>query len=106
MALLALNLVPIYEFRCPKGHQFETFHKMADPDPEVCEVCGKGPLVKVLHPVPVHFKGSGFYSTDYGRKGRPRDSSDSDGAKKDESKDVKKIEKSDKSDKKPAAKES
>ena len=105
MALLALNLVPIYEFRCPKGHQFEVFHKMADPDPEVCEVCGKGPLVKVLHPVPVHFKGSGFYSTDYGRKGRPRDSSDSDGAgKKDES--VKKIEKSDKTQKKPAAKES
>jgi putative FmdB family regulatory protein len=105
MALLALNLVPIYEFRCPKGHQFEVFHKMADPDPEVCEVCGKGPLVKVLHPVPVHFKGSGFYSTDYGRKGRPRDSSDSDGAaKKDES--VKKVEKSDKTQKKPAAKES
>ena len=80
---------------------------MADPDPEVCEICGAAPLVKVLHPVPVHFKGSGFYSTDYGRKGRKRDSSDSDGAaKKDESKDVKKIEKSDKSDKKPAAKES
>ena len=97
MALLALNLVPIYEFRCPKGHQFEVFHKMADPDPEVCEVCGKGPLVKVLHPVPVHFKGSGFYSTDYGRGGRKRDSSDSDGgAKKDESKDVKKIEKPEK----------
>ena len=86
---------------------------MADPDPEGCEVCGKGPLVKVLHPVPVHFKGSGFYSTDYGRGGRKRDSSDSsppgDSGSKDGSKDVKKIEKSDKSeksDKKPAAKES
>jgi predicted nucleic acid-binding Zn ribbon protein len=80
---------------------------MTDPDPEACEVCGAGPLVKVLHPVTVHFKGSGFYSTDYGRKGRKRDSSDSsseDGGKKDES--VKKVEKSDKSDKKPAAKES
>jgi putative FmdB family regulatory protein len=101
--------VPIYEFRCPKGHLFEVFHKMADPDPEVCEVCGAAPLVKVLHPVPVHFKGSGFYSTDYGRKGRKRDSSDSsseDGGKKDES--VKKIDKSEsgKSEKKPAAKES
>ena len=40
---------------------------MSDPDPEVCEVCGASPLVKVLHPVPIHFKGSGFYSTDYGR---------------------------------------
>lgn len=98
--------MPIYEYRCPKGHQFDVFHRMTDPDPEVCEVCGKGPLVKVLHPVPVHFKGSGFYSTDYGRKGRKRDSSDSSsegGGKKDES--VKKVEKSDKSEKKPAAKE-
>ena len=79
---------------------------MADPDPEVCEVCGASPLVKVMHPVPIHFKGSGFYSTDYGRKGKKRDSSDSspDGGKKDES--VKKVEKSDKSEKKSAAKES
>ena len=108
--MLALIDVPIYEYRCPQGHLVEVFHRMADPDPEGCEVCGKGPLVKVLHPVPVHFKGSGFYSTDYGRKGRKRDSSDSspdgDGGG---SKDVKKIEKPDKSgksEKKPAAKES
>ena len=83
---------------------------MADPDPEVCEVCGAAPLVKVLHPVPVHFKGSGFYSTEYGRGGRKRDSSgDGDGgAKKDEKKADKpdKSDKSDKSEKKPAAKES
>ena len=62
---------------------------MSDPDPEVCEVCGAAPLQKVFHPVPIHFKGSGFYSTDYGRKGRKRDSSDSspaDGGKKDEKK--------------------
>ncbi len=102
--------MPIYEYRCPKGHQFEVFHRMTDPDPEACEVCGKGPLVKVLHPVPVHFKGSGFYSTDYGRGGRKRDSSDSsaggdgDGPKA-EPKDAKKSEKSDKPEKKPAAKE-
>jgi predicted nucleic acid-binding Zn ribbon protein len=77
---------------------------MSDPDPEVCEVCGASPLVKVLHPVPIHFKGSGFYSTDYGRKGKKRDSSDSspDGAKKDDSKDVKKVEKP---EKKSAAKD-
>jgi putative FmdB family regulatory protein len=96
--------VPIYEYRCPKGHLFESFHRIIDPDPEVCEVCGASPLVKVLHPVPIHFKGSGFYSTDYGRKGKKRDSSDSssdDGGKKDES--VKKVEKSDKPEKKAAA---
>ena len=40
---------------------------MDDAPPEVCETCGEGPLVRVLYPVAVHFKGSGFYSTDYGR---------------------------------------
>ncbi len=39
---------------------------MADDPIEVCEVCG-APAVRVLHPVAIHFKGSGFYSTDYGR---------------------------------------
>jgi len=80
--------VPIYEFRCPKGHLFEVFHRISDPDPEVCEVCGARPLQKVLHPVPIHFKGSGFYSTDYGRGSRKKESaSDGDGsAKKDDTK--------------------
>jgi putative FmdB family regulatory protein len=62
--------VPIYEYKCPRGHVFELFQKMSDPPPEVCVLCGKGPLQKVLYPVAAHFKGSGFYSTDYGRKGR------------------------------------
>ena len=39
-------------------------------------MCGASPLEKVLHPVPIFFKGKGFYSTDYGRKGRKRDSTD------------------------------
>jgi len=43
---------------------------MSDPPPEACEVCGEGPMQRVLYPVAVHFKGSGFYSTDYGRSGR------------------------------------
>ena len=60
---------------------------MTDPDPDACEICGAGPLVKVLHPVPVHFKGSGFYSTDYGRGSRKRDTGgEGDGGKKDEKK--------------------
>jgi putative FmdB family regulatory protein len=62
--------VPIYEYKCPKGHLFEVFHGMTEPGPEVCEVCGAAPLQIVLHPVSVHYKGSGFYSTDYGRGGR------------------------------------
>jgi putative FmdB family regulatory protein len=59
--------VPIYEYRCPNGHVFEIFQRIGDPQPEACETCGEGPVQRVLYPVAVHFKGSGFYSTDYGR---------------------------------------
>jgi putative FmdB family regulatory protein len=59
--------MPIYEYKCPNGHLFEVFHGMTEPSPEKCEVCGAAPLQRVLHPIAVHYKGSGFYSTDYGR---------------------------------------
>lgn len=62
--------MPIYEYRCPQSHTFEQFRRMADPPPELCEICGQGPLEIVLYPVAVHYKGSGFYSTDYGKGGR------------------------------------
>jgi putative FmdB family regulatory protein len=62
--------VPIYEYKCPNGHLLEVFHGMSEPGPTACEVCGASPLVRVLHPVAVHYKGSGFYSTDYGRGSR------------------------------------
>jgi putative FmdB family regulatory protein len=59
--------VPIYEYRCPNGHVFELFHRMDDPPPEACPTCDAAPVERVLYPVAVHFKGSGFYATDYGR---------------------------------------
>ena len=95
--------MPIYEYRCPNGHTFELFQKMSDPPAETCPTCGAGPVEKLLFPVAVHFKGSGFYSTDYGRKGKKRDSSDSspEGGKKDE-----KAEKKDKKPEKKAAADS
>ena len=66
--------MPIYEYKCPNGHLFEVFHGMSEPSPDRCEVCGAEPLERVLHPVAVHYKGSGFYSTDYGKGGRkPKD---------------------------------
>jgi predicted nucleic acid-binding Zn ribbon protein len=46
---------------------------MTEPSPEACEVCGAGPLAIVLHPVAVHYKGSGFYSTDYGKGAKKKD---------------------------------
>jgi putative FmdB family regulatory protein len=71
--------VPTYEYRCPDGHLFEVFKSMAAAAPEACPVCGKGPVEVVLHPVAVHFKGSGFYSTDYGRGGRRKGETSKDG---------------------------
>jgi putative FmdB family regulatory protein len=65
--------VPIYEYKCPNGHRFEVFHSMSDEGPQVCEVCSASPVVIVLHPVAVHFKGSGFYSTDYGKGAKKKD---------------------------------
>jgi putative FmdB family regulatory protein len=62
--------MPVYEYKCPNGHLFEAIHGMTAEGPSVCEVCGEAPLQIVLHPVAVHYKGSGFYSTDYGRKGK------------------------------------
>jgi putative FmdB family regulatory protein len=49
--------MPIYEYRCERGHTFEVMQRMTD-----------DPLERVFHPVAVHFKGSGFYNTDYGKK--------------------------------------
>jgi putative FmdB family regulatory protein len=64
--------MPTYEYRCPNGHVFERFQSIHAPKPELCPTCGAGPIEVVLHPVAVHFKGSGFYSTDYGRGGGRR----------------------------------
>jgi putative FmdB family regulatory protein len=71
--------LPTYEYRCPNGHRFEVFKRISDPRPEACAVCGASPVETVLYPVPVHFRGSGFYTTDYGRgKGGKKDAKESD----------------------------
>ena len=75
--------MPIYEYRCRNGHNFEVLQSMSDDPVTKCEVCG-APVERVFHPVAVHFKGSGFYSTDYGRARGGGGSSDS--GSKDESK--------------------
>jgi len=90
--------VPTYEYRCPEGHLFEVFKSINAPAPEVCPVCGKGPVQVVLHPVAVHFKGSGFYSTDYGRGGSRRKDASID----DDTATTEKTEKKDSTEKKAA----
>ena len=59
--------MPIYEYKCGKGHTFEVMQRMADDSLEKCTVCG-APVQRVFHPIAVHFKGSGFYNTDYGKQ--------------------------------------
>jgi putative FmdB family regulatory protein len=67
--------VPIYEYRCPNGHHFERFQSMTAPAPEKCDECGASPVELVLFPIAIHYKGSGFYTTDYG-KGKKKDGGD------------------------------
>ncbi|MBB4661707.1 FmdB family zinc ribbon protein [Conexibacter arvalis] len=64
--------MPIYEYRCENGHTFETLQRMVDDPLDACEICD-APAQRVLHAPAVHFKGSGFYNTDYGTKKRARE---------------------------------
>jgi putative FmdB family regulatory protein len=59
--------MPIYEYRCEKGHTFEVMQRMSDEPVTNCATCD-ATVQRVFHPVAVHFKGSGFYTTDYGKK--------------------------------------
>ena len=60
--------MPIYEYLCPDGHRFEVVQRFSDEPVTICEDCGK-PVQRVLFAPAVHYKGKGFYATDYGRKG-------------------------------------
>jgi putative FmdB family regulatory protein len=77
--------MPIYEYRCERGHTFEVMQRMTDDPLTSCSTCD-APVERVFHPVAVHFKGSGFYSTDYGKKKAAGATSDS--TSKPESKDT------------------
>jgi putative FmdB family regulatory protein len=72
--------MPIYEYRCTKGHVFDSMQRFTDDPLNKCEVCG-APAQRVFHAPAVHFKGSGFYNTDYGTSKRAREMKESkDGA--------------------------
>src|SRR5688572_14792014 len=95
--------MPIYEYRCENGHLFEVMQKITEDPVTVCETC-EAPVARVFHPIAVHFKGSGFYNTDYGtaRRKRELDKSASDGADKHDAKMKEKRESSPAKDSKPA----
>jgi len=79
--------MPIYEYRCENGHLFEVMQKITDDPVTHCNEC-EAAVQRVFHPVAVHFKGSGFYNTDYGTSKRKRETEKaaSDGADKSDAK--------------------
>ena len=94
--------MPNYEYRCENGHTFEVMQRMSDDPLAECSVCG-APVQRVFHPVAIHFKGSGFYNTDYGtsRRKRETEASAKEGADKHDAKQADK--KSTSTDSKPSS---
>ncbi len=95
--------MPIYEYRCDNGHTLEVLQRMSEDPLASCTTCG-APVQRVFHPVAVHFKGSGFYATDYGKnngkgpeeaKGKAASDGSSDKSSSDDSKTPSKSEGSD-----------
>ena len=76
--------MPIYEYKCENGHVFDVIQKMTDEPLTECQECG-APAQRVLHSPAIHFKGSGFHNTDYGKRATGANGSGGEGAK--ESKD-------------------
>jgi putative FmdB family regulatory protein len=73
--------VPLYEYQCKKcKHRFEKIQKFSDPEVKKCPECG-GRVERLLSAPAVQFKGSGWYVTDYARKGSSESGSSTDGAK-------------------------
>jgi putative FmdB family regulatory protein len=63
--------MPLYEYHCQNcGHRFEVIQKFSDQPIAVCPSCGQGPVEKLLSSPAIQFKGTGWYITDYARKGQ------------------------------------
>jgi len=78
--------MPIYEYKCTNGHVFDVIQRMSDEALTECQECG-APAERVLHPVAIHFKGSGFHNTDYGKKKTGANGNASEGSSSEGSKD-------------------
>ena len=72
--------MPLYEYQCEScGERFEVIQKFSDPAVDVCTKCGKGPVVRLMSSPAIQFKGSGWYVTDYAKKGTSEKTSASGG---------------------------
>lgn len=76
--------MPIYEYKCENDHVFDIMQRMSDDTLTECVECG-APVRKIMHPVGISFKGSGFYSTDYSGKSKIDSSSTNDSSDKGDS---------------------
>lgn len=80
--------MPLYEYQCEAcGRRFEAIRKFSDPELDVCSLCGKGPVQRLMSSPAIQFKGSGWYITDYSSKGKSGEPSSSE-AKKPEASDA------------------
>ena len=69
--------MPLYEYQCEAcEHRFEVIQKYSDSPPAVCPTCGRGPVRQLLSSPAIQFKGSGWYITDYAKKGKAGESSE------------------------------
>jgi len=78
--------MPIYEYKCANGHVFDVIQRMSDEALTECQECGAA-AERVLHPVAIHFKGSGFHNTDYAKKKTGANGSSPDSGSSETSKD-------------------
>ncbi len=74
--------MPIYEYRCDKGHEVDVIQSMSEDTLTECPECG-APTRRVLHSPAIHFKGSGFHNTDYGTRSGNKQKQAAAAAKKD-----------------------
>jgi putative FmdB family regulatory protein len=96
--------MPLYEYQCDAcGERFEVIQKFSDAPVEQCRKCGKGPVQRLLSSPAIQFKGSGWYITDYAKKGSSGDSSSTGKSEKSEKSDTSEKKADSASDSKPAA---
>ena len=70
--------MPLYEYECDAcSKRFEVIQRFSDAPPETCRVCGKGPVRRLMSSPAIQFKGTGWYITDYAKKGKSEDKSGS-----------------------------
>jgi putative FmdB family regulatory protein len=85
-AAIIAAAMPIYEYKCANGHVFDVIQRMSDEALTECQECGAA-AERVLHPVAIHFKGSGFHNTDYAKKKTGANGSSPDSGSSETSKD-------------------